>query len=1152
MKGDFTRTTFRPEKHYSGVRLQQGRVQLDADFNEQVDIEAHRDRMTAHDVIGPHGVPDELGGFEIFPTLRLAAIDAAGPVVRAVGDRGANLVSTDSGSTWTSQAIPPGTTGDLQSVDVVTNDVAFVVGVGAGGAPLILKTTDGGGSWSALAPPSGTTGTLRGVSFFDSQRGCAVGDAGLILVTTNGGSSWARKTVAAVTERLHAVHFLNATHAWAVGDGGRILVTIDGGSTWEPQQIAPGFTAALRAVHFVGTATGWAVGDGATILSTSNGGATWAVRAAPSGVTETLRGVDAENSSTVWTVGDRGTVLRSANGGATWQATASVGWELTGIRIIGGSVLVCGDFATLARATVGASPSWTHATMTASPVSDLGLTAGRIYVAGILCENDQPIRYTTQPDLPDAPVPSDPGRYLAYLDVWQRHVTALERPDLREVALGGPDTATRTQTVWQVRLVGVPAGTECPAVGIGWAPTAPSSGRMRAHGEPAGVTSAECLVPTEGGYQRLENQLYRVEVLEPGTAGAAMFAWSRDNGTMVSRLVRVDDLGGGKSRLTVSDPGRDGVIGFAGATYVELSDERRVLLGEPVSSVYEVESVVENAITIRHSPGTAASLGEFVAGALVRRWDGFQRVDADGWIGLEGGVEVQFAPGGYSAGDYWTIPARTNTASVEWPSALGQPQFELRHGTEHHYCPLAVLDRDGGGAWIIVGDCRPMFTSLTGQTRVTMAGGDGQELVPGTPQGLLPYPLEVAAMNGRRPWADATIRFEVEEGGGTLALTGQPPVAPPGTRDVATDARGIGACDWRLVESAARHRVVARLLDSQGQPLDAPIHFSARVATAATGEDDGIHIIAVRVNGGERDLRNDDDVNLTELANGIVVSFDKAIDDVVAREGPKVQPVMVVRVDLPYPEPLNAIVAFQPVFLRHHLEAHGDTLVWRPWDAHFLPWIRDQMSMLPEQDEMVTHLLAHLELRGNFIWDAEDPSVFLDGDSFGTRGDDGRIDILPTEAGALSGDGRRGGDFRMWFWLAPEVLKEKDTDKGKDKDLKEIKEKEKEKELKEIKEVFEKPKDKDIIEGPVAPVGGPFGHIGSNGQPREKREGGVGHAFIRLRERPDVGIGSTRAAPVVDDQEGDASSPSRHGLHANPSARAEPTTRGKRPSSKGG
>jgi hypothetical protein len=38
MKGDFSRFTFKKEKHYSSVRMQQGRVQLDADWNEQMDI----------------------------------------------------------------------------------------------------------------------------------------------------------------------------------------------------------------------------------------------------------------------------------------------------------------------------------------------------------------------------------------------------------------------------------------------------------------------------------------------------------------------------------------------------------------------------------------------------------------------------------------------------------------------------------------------------------------------------------------------------------------------------------------------------------------------------------------------------------------------------------------------------------------------------------------------------------------------------------------------------------------------------------------------------------------------------------------------------------------------------------------------------------
>ena len=39
MKGDFSRLTFRPDQHYSRVLQQQGRPQLDADWNEQADIQ---------------------------------------------------------------------------------------------------------------------------------------------------------------------------------------------------------------------------------------------------------------------------------------------------------------------------------------------------------------------------------------------------------------------------------------------------------------------------------------------------------------------------------------------------------------------------------------------------------------------------------------------------------------------------------------------------------------------------------------------------------------------------------------------------------------------------------------------------------------------------------------------------------------------------------------------------------------------------------------------------------------------------------------------------------------------------------------------------------------------------------------------------------
>ena len=62
----------------------------------------------------------------------------------------------------------------------------------------------------------------------------------------------------------------------------------------------------------------------------------------------------------------------------------------------------------------------------------LTATDGRIYVDGILCENEgangQAVALTAQPDLPGFTLPADPGLYLAFLDVWQRDITALDDP----------------------------------------------------------------------------------------------------------------------------------------------------------------------------------------------------------------------------------------------------------------------------------------------------------------------------------------------------------------------------------------------------------------------------------------------------------------------------------------------------------------------------------------------------------------------------------------------------------------------------------------------------------------------------------------------------------------------------------------------------
>ena len=62
------RETFKREKHYKSVRMQQGRVLLDADWNEQADIQTYLRETEAKDVTGRCGVPKHGGGFRISPT----------------------------------------------------------------------------------------------------------------------------------------------------------------------------------------------------------------------------------------------------------------------------------------------------------------------------------------------------------------------------------------------------------------------------------------------------------------------------------------------------------------------------------------------------------------------------------------------------------------------------------------------------------------------------------------------------------------------------------------------------------------------------------------------------------------------------------------------------------------------------------------------------------------------------------------------------------------------------------------------------------------------------------------------------------------------------------------------------------------------------
>jgi hypothetical protein len=67
VKGDTTRVTFATKRHATSVRKQQGRVDLDAEWNEQTDIEQHLRETSLADVVGHAGAPIDAAAFAMVP-----------------------------------------------------------------------------------------------------------------------------------------------------------------------------------------------------------------------------------------------------------------------------------------------------------------------------------------------------------------------------------------------------------------------------------------------------------------------------------------------------------------------------------------------------------------------------------------------------------------------------------------------------------------------------------------------------------------------------------------------------------------------------------------------------------------------------------------------------------------------------------------------------------------------------------------------------------------------------------------------------------------------------------------------------------------------------------------------------------------------------
>jgi len=381
-----------------------------------------------------------------------------------------------------------------------------------------------------------------------------------------------------------------------------------------------------------------------------------------------------------------------------------------------------------------------------APDGTLTIGQGRAYVDGIQVEcfgdpasglgavrdpnvggvhGAPPLPYVQQPFIYAHPAYADANSIasvgIAYLDVWEREVTASQDASLLDPALGGRDTATRVQTAWQVKVAAAPRDAVCGDDPFDWATiTAPSTARLTTIKGPATPPGGPCIVQGPDGYTGLENRLYRVEVHTAGnldeSAGQPMpkYKWSSDNASLIA-IVEVVDTTGVRPTITVDSTGHDAWTRFQTNDWVEFVNDdielsmRETGAGGPLAQIHNVNEAT-GVITLEATAVLNAYSGAAGTNPRLVKWDAVeQTVQPSTDTGVENGISIRFEPeagshGDLHAGDYWVFAVRTADGSVELLDAAPP------RGPLHHFAKLAVVA--GGNDPT---DCRTIWPPATAE-----------------------------------------------------------------------------------------------------------------------------------------------------------------------------------------------------------------------------------------------------------------------------------------------------------------------------------------------------------------------------------------------------------------------------------------------------
>lgn len=382
---------------------------------------------------------------------------------------------------------------------------------------------------------------------------------------------------------------------------------------------------------------------------------------------------------------------------------------------------------------------------------DIIVGPGIMYVGGWRMRFTQPVPINNQPEWIDQQLFTVEkrlrGNYVIGLLVSEQEVQAVEDQALREVALGGPDTAARTRLMQHI--VSVPTKDDgCAAVLKDWDSVLKPLGlalnpdtlalEFNAALEvsfypPAGPVDP-CCPPAQGGYLGSDNQLVRVTVIDyDPKAHTGHLLWGWNNASFLYRAALINPTAN-PPVLTLSPAPVDSAHMPQLSQVVEILRSTMVLgnpadlnfIAAPEGDVITLASAgtVFDSTTNQLTLPTGTVLpGDYTSDTnplFVRLWQAVVPF-SDGVIqqldkvsGLAVTIHMKALPSGpLEARPFWDFAVRPNTPQQVYPRRyLQAPQGPT--GPRRWLADLAIVDFVPGAAPTLVADCRIHFPTGSG------------------------------------------------------------------------------------------------------------------------------------------------------------------------------------------------------------------------------------------------------------------------------------------------------------------------------------------------------------------------------------------------------------------------------------------------------